>query len=494
MVLRVTAPAVTIGLVLFLACLAGMRYVNRLQNNLADVLSRNVASLQAAEELQIRVRQVRHHTLLYLMDPSPERQKHIDDVQWNFEEALNVARRASHSAEEQARVGAIESGYEKYRAEQAQLRAFTPRSVAEFHKLAEAHPIKLVDDPCRDLLQLNKDQLAQAAEEGRRVSEQGRLVMLLLGLAGPAGGLVAGYGVARGLRRSIYRMSVRVQDMAQHLDRDVGSVSVVADGDLRTLDRQMEYIVGRVEEAAGRLQQQQRELLRADQLGAVGQLAAGVAHEVRNPLTGIKMLVEAALRPDNRTPLNAEDLRVIHREVTRLEQTVQAFLSFARVPSPQRERCDLLEVVAQARDLVRGRAQQQQVEIRVEDPGRPVPGFVDRGQLSTVLVNLLLNALDAMPQGGRLDVEVSDGSPSGVRLRVKDTGGGIPPEVAGRLFTPFATSKPTGTGLGLSIARRILEEHGGRITAENRPGGGACFTITLPAAAPEPSHAQPVGH
>jgi signal transduction histidine kinase len=112
-----------------------------------------------------------------------------------------------------------------------------------------------------------------------------------------------------------------------------------------------------------------------------------------------------------------------------------------------------------------------------------VLGDVDRGQLGTVLVNLFLNALDAMPHGGRLEVELEPATAVGrsIHLRVTDTGTGIPPEMAGRLFTPFASTKATGTGLGLSISRRIIEEHGGRISADNRPEGGASFTITLPA-------------
>jgi signal transduction histidine kinase len=131
--------------------------------------------------------------------------------------------------------------------------------------------------------------------------------------------------------------------------------------------------------------------------------------------------------------------------------------------------------------LIRARARQQGVEVEAHDPEEPVQGDVDRGQLCTVLVNLFLNALDAMPHGGRLAVSLETSPTAEVRLGVADTGTGILPEVAGRLFTPFASSKPTGTGLGLSISRRIIEEHGGRITACNRPEGGACFTITLPA-------------
>jgi signal transduction histidine kinase len=300
-----------------------------------------------------------------------------------------------------------------------------------------------------------------------------------------------GYGVTRGLSRSIYRLSVRVQDMAHHLDRDFGSVSVVADGDLQNLDRQLEHIVRRVEEAAARLQQQQRELIRVEQLSAVGQLAASVAHEVRNPLTSIKMLVESALHSKNSKPLNLEDLQVIHREIVRLEHTVQGFLNFARLPAPQRSRCDLREVVKQASDLASARARQIKVDVALHLPDEAVSANIDRSQLETVLVNLFINALDAMPRGGRLDVTLVNRGEDGARIIVADTGSGIPPHIASRLFTPFTTTKPTGTGLGLSISGRILQEHGGSITASNRPEGGACFVINLPPASSEAVHADP---
>ncbi len=114
---------------------------------------------------------------------------------------------------------------------------------------------------------------------------------------------------------------------------------------------------------------------------------------------------------------------------------------------------------------------------------------MDHGQIRTVLVNLLLNALDAMPQGGRLQVRMEsvphaerEDYTTGVRLMVEDTGGGISPEIIDRLFTPFVSTKATGTGLGLTISRRIVEEHGGTLTGSNRPDGGACFSISLPSA------------
>src|SRR5260221_1178627 len=142
-------------------------------------------------------------------------------------------------------------------------------------------------------------------------------------------------------------------------------------------------------------------------------VAASVAHEVRNPLTGFKMPVESALQSENRKPLNLEDLQVIHREVARLEQTVQGFLNFARLPAPRCSTCDLRDVVRQAVELVGARARQQGVTLDVHAPDAPVPAFIDPGQLDTVLVNLFINALDAMPQGGRLEDEGDHTSPAG---------------------------------------------------------------------------------
>jgi signal transduction histidine kinase len=178
--------------------------------------------------------------------------------------------------------------------------------------------------------------------------------------------------------------------------------------------------------------------------------------------------------------LEGEDLRVVHAEVERLERKVQNLLDYARPVRLERGRCDLKPLVGRALDLVRTRARQQNVRLACELSDRPAEADVDPDQFTGVLVNLFLNALDAMPHGGTLDVTLARDGAAGVTLTVADTGRGIDPAVADRLFTPFASTKPTGTGLGLSVCRRVVAEHGGTLTGGNRPGGGACFTVTLP--------------
>jgi signal transduction histidine kinase len=535
--IQVTAPALLIGLLLLGACLASAWYITRLQKNLANILLQNVKGVQAAQELEITLRQLRFHSFLYMIDPTPAPNDPIKEDHQRFKKALARARELVESPasvpDGEKLVREIEKGFGQYQEDLEKLRTEISRTEPqvvfleivskmreraarakgsidflklldelkghlltevprrEYQKWFVQHPIQKVAEPCQKLLQANQEVMNATFQRSESVSQQGRLVMILIGLIGPIGGLIIGYGMARGLSQSIYRLSVRVNDVAQRLDQDVASVSLAPGGDFQSLDKQLQHVVQKVEEVGERMQRHQREMLRAEQLSAVGQLAAGVAHEVRNPLTSVKILVEAALRSHNRKPLSVEDLEVIHGELARLEQTVQGFLDFARPPTLRRSPVALRDVVAQALELIRVRARQQRVETVVRCGDDVLPVSVDRSQLCNVLVNLFLNALDAMPQGGRLEIDLEASPKAGVRITVADTGAGIPPEIVGRLFTPFASSKPTGTGLGLSISRRIIEEHGGRISGSNRPEGGALFSIILPAPAADSFSREP---
>jgi two-component system sensor histidine kinase HydH len=491
--LQVSAPAVLIGLALTAASLVSVWYVNRLQTNLAAILAENVSSIRAAQQMEISARRLRFHCFLALIDPDPAWREDVRKDQQAFEEWLDRGEAAAFTPPEQVQVRAIREWYARYRREFERTLGEGRGGKGDYRKLVEAHPIHHLTDLCEAYLRTNEGLMAETSAESERCTRQLHLALFLLALGGPLGGLLSGYGIARGLSRSLYRLSVRVQDAAEKLDRRLASVHLAPDGDLGHLDKQLQHVVARVGELVQDLQRQQDEVLRAQQLAAVGQLAASVAHEVRNPLTSIKMIVEAALREVRPKPLTATTLGVVHGEVQRLEKTVQNFLDFARPPGLQRHACDLRDVVASAVELIRVRARQQQVEIEVQAPDGPVAAEVDPGQLCTVLVNLFVNALDAMPGGGRLELRLSPCAEQGIRVRVTDTGAGISPAMMDRLFTPFASTKPTGSGLGLSISRRIVADHGGRIDGANRPEGGACFTLTLPATLGEDHRADTPG-
>ena len=224
---------------------------------------------------------------------------------------------------------------------------------------------------------------------------------------------------------------------------------------------------------------QERYMQRAEQMMALGQVAAGVAHELRNPLTSIKGLVQVNLREADARGVPAEDLRIVEHEVRRMERTLQTFLDFARPPRIERRALDLAEVVDRVTTLVGGRARKQRVEIRFTRPAGTAMVSGDQDQLQQLVLNLALNALDAMPNGGAMEFDLRGPQDAQVELLVRDEGPGIAPQILPKVFETFVSSKETGVGLGLPVSKRIAEDHGGSLTAYNLPTGGACFALRL---------------
>lgn len=330
--------------------------------------------------------------------------------------------------------------------------------------------------PCQAFESFNLRRLRDSTEHHERVLRQLAWGMAGVGVMGGVAGLVLGYGVARGLARSIRRLRVQLRDAHGKLGPDLSAIVLTEDGEFGGLHAEIERLSERIEQVVRDLQARELEVLRADQLAAVGQLAAGVAHEIRNPLTSIKMLVQAGQQEGGE--MGGEDLRVIEAEVRRMERSLNTFLDFARPPKLQRATVPVAPLVADVFGLLRVRAEQQRVELAVDLPsGVVVPA--DPEQLRQVLVNLGLNALDAMPAGGLLRVSVRPRA-TDLEVSVTDTGPGIAPAILPRLFSPFVSGKETGVGLGLVISRRIVEGHGGTLTAANRPTGGAEFLVRLP--------------
>jgi signal transduction histidine kinase len=230
--------------------------------------------------------------------------------------------------------------------------------------------------------------------------------------------------------------------------------------------------------------QSNEKLLRAEQMMAIGQVAAGVAHELRNPLTSIKGLIQVNLRELGARGLPTEDLAIIEHEIRRMERTLQTFLDFARPPQPDRRRQPVGPIVERVLALVGGRSRKQKVEITFVQHEPAVEAEVDGDQVQQLLLNLVLNSLDAMPHGGTLEVEAGAPRDGHLEIAVRDTGPGIAQQILPKVFETFVSSKETGVGLGLPLSRRIAEEHGGSLTAYNLPLEGACFVLRLPVASP----------
>ncbi|HEX2165551.1 MAG TPA: ATP-binding protein [Thermoanaerobaculia bacterium] len=220
-----------------------------------------------------------------------------------------------------------------------------------------------------------------------------------------------------------------------------------------------------------------------DRLAALGVMAAGVAHEVNTPLTGISSYAQMLLADTPEDDPRRELLRKVERQTFRASKIVNSLLDFARSRKGELAEVDLAAVVGECVDLLRERLVRRGVRVTWNPPAAGGIVVGDAGELQQVVTNLLLNAHDAMDGGGRLDLELvaEDGR---VRLVVADTGVGIAPELLPRVFEPFVTTKlgHGGTGLGLAISHEIVRHHGGELQVESAPGDGARFTLTLPAA------------
>ena len=222
------------------------------------------------------------------------------------------------------------------------------------------------------------------------------------------------------------------------------------------------------------------EALRAQQMTTLAQLATGVAHEIRNPLTSIKMLIQVNRAKLADEGMLADDLELVEHEIRRMERSVNSLLEYARPERSEFVEFAIQQVVRNTVQLIDGRCDSQNVELIVQVPPAPATVIGDAAQIQQLLLNLALNALDAMPAGGQLSLAVAQ-SGKAFEIRVSDTGSGIDPAVEKKLFAPFVTTKENGVGLGLGICRRIAQSHDGTLTGANRSTRGAEFRLVLPA-------------
>jgi len=225
------------------------------------------------------------------------------------------------------------------------------------------------------------------------------------------------------------------------------------------------------------------QLIRSAKMASLGQLSANIAHEIRNPLTAIKMRLYSLTRELTNIPSTGEDMGIIREEIDRIEKTVKNCLDFARPPEPNFQRCDVNTIVEGTIDLLFSKAESQHIRIIKRFNATPDQIEADREQMRQVFFNLILNAIEAMPDGGTLDISTEKKEDkrlqSFIEIRIADTGPGLPVHFKKRLFEPFFTTKTEGTGLGLFIASRIIRMHRGVIEAENRPGQGTVFAVKL---------------
>lgn len=266
-------------------------------------------------------------------------------------------------------------------------------------------------------------------------------------------------------------------------------LGVRGDDEVATLAREFDQMARSLQARESQLKAQAEALARAEQLAAVGRISAQIAHEVRNPLSSIGLNVDMLQEALAHARFDAEEdgrearelLTAVTREVDRLAEVTEQYLRMARPPQPHLGSESVTEVLDGVLAFSREELERAGVQVvRAFEPDTP-PVLADEGQLRQVFLNLLRNAREAMPVGGRLTVSTRRLERE-VEVAVSDTGQGMPTSVQERVFEPFFSTKKGGTGLGLSVSQQILQAHGGSLSCQSQPGEGTTFVLRLPRA------------
>jgi signal transduction histidine kinase len=415
-----------------------------------------VAELESAWDLAIRdhragarglqdgVSRMNEAMFRFQLTEAAEDREQFQQASRRFAEEFAEARTTLRANPEAAEISAVEQAFDNYLAEMAQL---TEKGVRALRRDTPGQMLQVLREKSRDLETAvgRMTDLVAATVDGlqdRRREDLAWLRRLLVGsgLAMLAFLGVAGFQIFRGI----------------------------------TAPSQAE------------LSQAQAASVRQERLASLGVLAAGVAHEIRNPLTALKFRLFSLKKALPAGLANHPDLGILGQEINRLERIVQDFLEFARPSDPIFARVNAAELIAEVHELLRVDLDRGGIAVRV-DAAPAIEVRVDRHQLKQVLINLIRNAAESMNGGGVLTLSVREGAANWLRrtqavvlIEVTDTGKGIPAEVEPRIFDPFHSTKDGGSGLGLSIAARIVELHGGHIQYATRPGQGTTFTVVLP--------------
>ena len=464
---RILLNIIALLIITIMGALVMVGYTYRMEGLLNRIIDKYMMGLQAAQSMEIALVDQKGFASYYLLDGNPDWLTQMEKYRHIFENKLEETRRLATTAEEKKALELIASEYDKY--------IFTKDQVVNYYKSGDREKgIKLHErvrnhffvilkhsEDCKALfrkktLNVKQESLSQA-KKLRIIAGSAVLMILLLGI-------ILTFFLLHDILDPIRRLALET-------DRDNGLPN---EGDeVKTLSRRVHN-------------------LQSEKLALVGKLAAGTSHSIRNPLTSVKMRLFSLGRSLDLDNNQKEDFEVISKEINHIDTIVQNFLEFSRPPRLKLQPVSPSDVVDQAIQLLQHRLASYEVFIKIQRK-EPLPSVqLDPEQLKEVIINIIINACEAMGQGGSIVIHEKalfhEGILRSAAIRISDNGPGIPDAKQLKIMEPFFTTKEEGTGLGLSIAARIVQEHGGKLDVESKEGGGSSFIITLPAEEPDREH------
>jgi signal transduction histidine kinase len=485
---------VLLALAIVMGCgLIIIAYTNKLQKNTEKEIEMARQSVSIAKELEIQLFSLRNFTFNYLVDKSQVWIDSINTREKDFIIYLERARSSVNSQEESTlilQISALFSNFEQNlnRATQLAMKGDISKANA------------LIAHSAKDLLGTIHQKTKLFININQRFSEEQRKtiskinalifrIMIILGIGGVIVGLFIGWLISRMLFAPINQLILKVRGASG--EAVVEKLKIPLGDELNELGSRIIQLIERVNQTQDDLNRNKQLLQYSNKYAALGKVAPTIAHEIRNPLTAIKMLIYS-IKEEKEIPESIQqDLKIISSEIDRMEEFIKNFLKFAKPADPQFYPVNPDEIVREVVMILNPKIRQSEINLfnNTTDEGWVV--MADSNHLKQLFMNLILNAIEVTPKKGSItlcsdlqkitDVENKAQSKEYLRISIEDTGCGIPAGIMDNLFEPFVKGSEQGVGIGLSISQNIASMHNGWIEAQNKPDDqGAIFYVFLP--------------
>lgn len=436
-------------------------HASRIHSIFTHLIEKDMVIHQVVDTLVAAMANQKGFVSYYLIDGNLDWLKQLEKYRLDFEEYLNKVKEYSLSKSDREAIDRIEFEYKGYIAAKNQViaryKAGDKAAGAKLHQDVRRLFFKILQQ-CEDFRNIHFEKIDLARDASRIQAKNVRFIAWIT--------------MVTAILLSVILTIVLMTQILDPLRKLASEIDRSADGE-------------KSEDEIDTLKHQVHGLMKdMEKFALVGKLAAGVAHSIRNPLTSVKMRLFSMERSLELTESQMEDFKVISEEIRNINNIIQNFLEFSRPPKLEMKKVSLSNVVDDSLRLLEHRLESYHVDVTLKRPKRLPAMSVDPERLKEALVNLIINACEAMVKGGSIIIYeeevISDKLGQMLVIRLSDNGPGISESIQKKIFQPFFSCKEDGTGLGLSIAEKIINEHGGWLDLKSREGKGATFIINLP--------------